>query len=117
MAPNYIFMKRMIVTLLFSGLMLSVTAQKGEALFFKSLSAQKNVDPIVKKASVGLYKHHSLINDSLLYYMATFEKAVLQGKAAGPVKPEVVRTAQKKYPGSDPAAVENRLKMYAKAGK
>ncbi|MCB0631609.1 MAG: hypothetical protein R2824_15545 [Saprospiraceae bacterium] len=107
-------MKKLLILLFAFGLALPMFAQNNK-LFFKSLSQQRGIDPTVKKASLGMYNNY--INDSLLYFTSTFEKAVLQGKSAGAVKPELVKTALKKYPGNTLAAARRRLELYATEGK
>ena len=109
-------MKKLFFILLVAGFSLPLLGQGGNALFFKKLSIQGGVHPTVKAASIGIYNNF-IIRDSLLYFTQSFEKAVLQGKSAGAVKPTLIKAAQKKYPGKSPRAVSNRLKMYASESK
>ena len=109
-------MKKLLFILLVAGLSFPAFGQSGNARFFKSLSQQRGVHPTVKKASIGLSNNFT-IRDSLLYFTQSFEKAVLQGKPAGQIKPQLVRAAQKKFPGNNYRAVSNRLKLYATEGK
>ena len=109
-------MKKLLVILFAIGLSLPILAQRGEADFFKTLSRQSSIHPVVKRASIGLSKN-SMILDSLLYFTNMLEKAVLEGKPANAIKPDLVKTAQKRYPGNTQQAVRNRLKLYATEGK
>lgn len=104
--------------LIFFAVLLSLPlfSQKGDAIFFKSLSSQRSVHPTVRKASLGMYNNFT-IRDSLLYFTNSFEKAVLQGKSAGAIKPQTIKTARKMYPGRSSRAVNSRLKLYAAEGK
>ncbi len=104
-------MKNLILALFFIGLSFPVIAQNSSS-FYRSLSKQRSVHPTVRKASVGISKNFT-IRDSLLYYTRSFERAVLQRRPAGNVKPDLVRVALKKYPGSSHRAVSSRLRMYA----
>ena len=81
------------------------------ATFYKDLSARGGVDPVVKKASQGIYNNYRIL-DSLLYFTNTLESAVLKGRPAGNITPELVKTAQKKYPGTSYDALTRRLKLY-----
>ena len=109
-------MKKLFLILIVAGLSFPVIGQSGSAKFYKSLSTQRGVHPTVKKASASLSRNFT-IRDSLLYFTRSFEKAVLSGKSAGLIKPELVKTAQKKYPGNNYRAASNRLKLYATEGK
>lgn len=110
-------MKNFLFLVLALGLSLSATGQKStpETAFFKNLSGQPSVDPAVRKAALSISRN-PIILDSLIYNTPLLEKAVLSGKSGGAVKPELVKTALKKYPGTDIKAVRNRLKYYATEG-
>jgi len=105
-------MKKLFFILLAFGLSIPAFAQRSQTTFFKTLSQQRGLDPIVRKATIGLSKN-GIIADSLLYFTSTLEKAVLQGKSAGTLKPDLIKAAQQKYPGNTVTAVNNRLKLYA----
>lgn len=108
-------MKKLVLIIFALGISLTVFGQS-EKTFFKSLSKQRSVHPTVRKASVGISNNFT-IRDSLLYFTNSFEKAVLQGRSAGAIKPATIRSAQKKYPGKSYRAVSSRLKLYAQEGK
>lgn len=108
-------MKKLILIVFALGISLTVFGQS-EKLFFKSLSQQRSVHPTVREASMGISNSFT-IRDSLLYFTQSFEKAILQGRSAGAIKPTTIRTAMKKYPGTSYRAVSNRLKLYAEEGK
>ncbi len=105
-------MKKLLFLLLLTGISFTAFGQKGDAAFFKSLSTQRTVHPSIKEASVGIANNFT-IRDSLLYFTQSFESAILKGRSAGAVKPELVRTAQKKYPGTSLKAIQSRLRIYA----
>lgn len=110
-------MKNLFLILFVIGLSLPVFGQRSsEATFYKSLSTSRGVHSSVKLASAGIYNNFT-IRDSLLYFTSRLEKAVLQGKPAGTIKPELVKYAQKKSPGSSYRAVSTRLKIYATESK
>lgn len=109
-------MKNLLLLLLAFGLTLPMSAQSGGKSFYKALALKRNIDPAIKKASAGVYRTYGL-RDSLLYFTARFEKAVLQTKSAGAIKPEIIKLAQKKYPGNTLRAVRSRLELYAKEGQ
>lgn len=90
-------------------------AQRGEVKFFKKVSSQRSIDPAIKQASLGISRNYT-IRDSLLYFTRSFEKAVLRGRRTGAVKPSLIKTAQKKYPGTSYSAITRRLKFYATEG-
>lgn len=110
-------MKKLLLLVLVIGFSFPVIGQKSsDAVFFKNLSTQRSIDPMIRKAAFGISKNY-LIADSLLYYMPIFERAVLSGKTAGTINPTLVKTAQRQYPGNDYKAVMNRMKLYSTEGK
>jgi hypothetical protein len=111
-------MKNLILVLLLAGCSMSAFAQKGnvDSQFYKTLSTQKNVDPVVRKLSADLSRNN-IMADSLLNFTASFEKAILQGRSGGAIQPELVKEAMKKYPGNNIKAVNSRLRIYATEGK
>ena len=111
-----LFITYVFLILFVIGLSLPAFSQKGKASFYKDLSLKKSVHPVIREASADIYRNFT-IRDSVVYSTQTFEKAVLQGKPAGSIKPSLVRTARKKYPGSGYRAVSNRLSLYATEGK
>lgn len=109
-------MKKLFLILFVAGLSFPVFGQRSDANFYKSLSIYRGIHPTIKEASTGIYNNFT-IRDSLLFFTNTFEKAVLQGKPAGAIKPDLVRYAQKKSPGKSYQAVTTRLKIYATESK
>lgn len=90
--------------------------QKSGPAFFRDLSRANGVDQTVKKASAGIYNNY-IILDSLIYFTRTLETSVLQGKQAGSITPALVKTAQKRFPGTSKTALTQRLQYYATEGK
>ena len=109
-------MKKLFLILFVAVLSLPAFGQKAEATFYKKLSTQRSVHPTVKKASIGLAKNFT-IRDSVVYFTRSLEKAVLKGKPGGAIKPTLIKTALKKYPGNSYKAVRSRARMYATEGK
>lgn len=109
-------MKKLFLLLVAIGFSLPIFAQGDNTLYFKKLSTQRGIHPTVKKASIGIYNNFG-IRDSIRIYTRSLEKAVLQRKPAGNIKPELVKVALKKYPGNSNKALRSRLKMYGIQGK
>lgn len=116
LSPKKIIMKRLLLALLIFGFPILTMGQSRskDAVYFKNLTLQKNVSPEIKTASLGISRNfNGFVLDSLIYFTQTFEKAVLSGKSAGAVKPSLVKSALKKYPGTTKQALNSRLKLYA----